>query len=364
MAETLDAPQYLLHVARRWRVIAIAATVAFALALGGSLLMPAQYTARARLVIDPPPASDGRAVMAVSPIYLESLRTYEHFATSDRLFQRALEHFRLRAAASGRSIESWKRGVLKVEVPRNTKILEIRVKLPDPNKAQAMAQYLAEETVKLNRDLNQAGDRELAQELGAQLDQTRRQVDQAAAAWRALAREPVEAVEASIQSLKSRRFQAERDLLAAESRVAGSAGAPRAASESDRSRAAFLRQQLQTIDQEMSRQTALLAARSARQDEVAARRRSAQTALDNVQRRLEEARASSGYRGERLRLIDPGIVPERPSSPNIPLNLLVAVLFAIVSAVIVLLVEAGYRERRAAPSAPPALRVAGRGRDD
>ena len=28
----------------------------------------------------------------------------------------------------------------------------------------------------------------------------------------------------------------------------------------------------------------------------------------------------AGFRGERLKIIDPGIVPERPSSPNLPLN--------------------------------------------
>ena len=51
--------------------------------------MTPQYTATARIVIDPPAGTDLRAAMAVSPIYLESLRTYEQFASSDSLFQKA-----------------------------------------------------------------------------------------------------------------------------------------------------------------------------------------------------------------------------------------------------------------------------------
>ena len=39
--------------------------------------------------------------MAVSPIYLESLKTYEHYAESDSLFQNALDRFGLRRALSG-----------------------------------------------------------------------------------------------------------------------------------------------------------------------------------------------------------------------------------------------------------------------
>ena len=45
----------------------------------------------------------GSAVaMAVSPIYLESLKTYEHFADSDSLFQKAVEQVRLRALLGAR----------------------------------------------------------------------------------------------------------------------------------------------------------------------------------------------------------------------------------------------------------------------
>jgi len=76
--------------------------------------------------------------MAVSPIYLESLKTYERFADSDSLFQKAVERF----ALEGQPIESLKRSVLKVDKLRDTRALQISVTLPDPKTAQAVAQFL------------------------------------------------------------------------------------------------------------------------------------------------------------------------------------------------------------------------------
>ncbi len=59
-------------------------------------------------------------------------------------------------------IDRLKKQVLKAEMPRNTKILEIQATLPDPKMAHALALYIAEETVKLNQNLSKAGDQELA----------------------------------------------------------------------------------------------------------------------------------------------------------------------------------------------------------
>ncbi len=63
--------------------------------------------------------------MALSPMYLESLRTYEHFAGSDSLFRQALDHFHLREHFPKRPIESLKSEALRVAIVRDTEILEI-----------------------------------------------------------------------------------------------------------------------------------------------------------------------------------------------------------------------------------------------
>ena len=56
-----------------------------------------------------------------------------------------------------------------------------------------------------------------------------------------------------------------------------------------------------------------------------------QTATESSAARLRELRATAGTRGERLRVIDPGIVPQRPSSPNVALNVLGALLITLVA---------------------------------
>src|SRR5438552_4485939 len=114
----------------RWRLIAVACAVAVSLALGGSLILAKEYTAVSRIVIEPPAGSDPRASTAVSPIYLESLRSYELFASSDDLFLKAAQRFGLRQNSA--PIDKLKKSVLKADMPRNTKVLEIHATLPDP----------------------------------------------------------------------------------------------------------------------------------------------------------------------------------------------------------------------------------------
>ena len=62
-----------------------------------------------------------------------------------------------------------------------------------------------------------------------------------------------------------------------------------------------------------------------------AERKAVQAALTAIgDAAARSARRDAGYRGERLKIIDPGIVPERPSSPNLPLNVAAALLLGLV----------------------------------
>ncbi|MFL6414840.1 MAG: hypothetical protein ACJ74Y_04120, partial [Bryobacteraceae bacterium] len=47
--------------------------------------------------------------------------------------------------------------------------------------------------------------------------------------------------------------------------------------------------------------------------------------------RYNETLASAAFRSERLEIVDPGTVPERPSSPNIPLKLVIAFFGGLLS---------------------------------
>jgi len=280
MPESFELFRYLDHLRRRWRVIAVAGGVAVAVALVAGLLMPAQYTATARILIEPPAAGDLRASMAVSPVYLESLKSYAILASGDRLFADAIEHFRLRPS---RSIEQLKKSVLKVTMPRNTKVLEVAVTLPDPRQAQALANDIAKRTVALARDLAMEADRDAIADALRQRGEARAQLG------------PGE--------------------TAASNQSPGAAGSPK--------------------------------------------NESLQLALEAAQMHLQEVRSTAGYRAERLKIFDPGVVPERPSWPNLPLMLLAAVLVSLAASLLYVTIEFNYRlEKSAAPRAvPPLARV-------
>src|SRR5258708_31528313 len=140
----------------RWRVVAVTWGVSVGLALGASLILPKEYTAVSRIVIDPPAGSDPRVSTAVSPIYLESLRSYELFASSDDLFLKAVQRFGLRRDST--PIDRVKKTMVKVGMPRNTRILEIHATLPAPKTAHAPALSIAGETVEIDTGVGRPGE--------------------------------------------------------------------------------------------------------------------------------------------------------------------------------------------------------------
>lgn len=365
MRESFDAYRYFEYMRRRWRFLALAAGVAGVAALIVTLFLPKRYTATASVVIDPPGGNDPRTATAVSPIYLESLRSYEYFASSDSLFDRAMDHFHLRPAGDKRAIESWKRQVLKVAKIHDTKILELSVTLPDPRQAQALVQYLAEETVNLSRSLNNDADREALDRAQQQLDAASSGRAKVASEWQQFsAREPVEALQAALDTTVELQSRVQRQLLEANADIIDyetrekSLGAAKDVARGRelenvrgelaalRARAAALAKQEQQLDREVAAKSSELGQRSARRDELKSRLGHALTAYEAATKQLDDVRANLGHRGERLQIIDPGIVPQRPSSPNLPLNVISAILLGWLAAAVYLSVTFSFSEQR------------------
>ena len=357
MAESLDIFRYISYLRLRWRWIAGCCLVAVALALVVSLLQPREYTATARIVIDPPAASDPRAAVAVSPVYLESLRTYEQFAAGDSVFQKATEKFRLRDFWRGRSLESIKKHVLKVGIVRNTRVLEIAATLPDAQVAQQLAGSLAEATLALNRSVMGEEDQDMLNGFGQQESELHAHLDSIEADWaKLLSNEPVAELQAAMSKAGELRATLEQQRLSAEQEIADAAERQKSGSDGEKveahkestnaaARLDEIRKQVSALDEQSRERELLLAARLSHRDKVEAERKAAQTSLAAVEARLRDTRAESGLRGERLRIIDMGVVPERPSSPNIPLNVLAALLLGLVLPVLYLTLELNYRER-------------------
>jgi uncharacterized protein involved in exopolysaccharide biosynthesis len=340
---------YVDHLRSRWRLIAAACACAIVLSFGVSLFLPKRYTATASIVIEPPAGNDVRTATAISPVYLESLRTYERFADSDTLFAGAVEHFHLASGANPRTIESLKQQVLKVSKLRDTKILEISATLPEPVLAQQVVQYVAEETVRLSRGESDATDSEVIGEAARQATEARERLNRAQQAWAENAsHEPGSALQAQVDADVEIAAKVRQSLIETRSDIADYQEKADYARELPglRARAAELEKRLAELEKSIEQKSSLAAQKAAGRQKLEAELKMSETATESSAARLRDLRATAGTRGERLRVIDPGIVPQRPSAPNIALNVFAALMLTLVTLVGYLTISFSYRGRR------------------
>ena len=367
MPEPVNTYRYLNFLGSRWRFIAISCAIALALTLAFDLTRTKLYTATCRILIEPPAGSDNRGT-GVGPIYLESLKTYEHFAGSDSLFLRAADQFHLRQEFPQWHIESLKNQVLKVGMVHDTKILEIKVTLPDAATAHALATYLADKTVELNRKVAQESERELTQAIEQQEAEAHSRLDQSETAWQQFASEqPIRKLQQDTENDGILAGSLQRQLQRAEVEASDPASTDARVARVTRAKAETLRKQFEQLQRDLAGRQQQLARSLAARDHVAAERSASQENYSAVQKRLSQVRSDLGYRSERLTVIDPGIVPERQSSPNIILHMMAAILLGLVVPVIYLTLELSYHSQRSS-AAPAAVtlprRATGTGRDE
>jgi capsular polysaccharide biosynthesis protein len=370
MAEPFDAIEFFGYAQRNWRIPALCCGTAVLLALVASALLPKRYTATASVLIEPPAGNDPRAATAVSPVYLESLKTFERIASSDSLFLDALEHLRIAEGRSGRSVESLKREILEVSKPPTTSILEIKATLHDARAAQALAQYLAERTIGLRQSLDQGSEEDVIGEAARTLAAARIRMERAQAARDAFtASEPVEALDDEVTNNGEVLLRLRRDLSTARAELAGFEAQlrePGAANGSDpewianeiagaRARVKQYEEQDSELSRAVSAETNLLEKRKNRREVREAELGAARVEYESAETKVSDIRSSAMFRGERLQLIDPGIVPRSPSSPNLPLNGIAALLLAMVASTVYLAVRFALsrpRMRRGEPAYP------------
>lgn len=346
MPESFELYGYVAFLRKRWHVAAASLAASTALALGISLLQTRLYSAKVTLLIEPPASSDPRAAMAVSPIYLESLRTYEHFAGSDHLFSEAVKKFQLRDGTfRSRSIEDIKKAVLQVSIPRNTKILQIEVTLPSAGKALALATYLAEKTVDLSRQAGSFTD--LEESAQGELDAANSRLEKAEArlAVQLKQRSADETLQAELDRLGERSNEVERLALVTsvtsqeEDRddPRGKGASPAFGPTSKQ--AATLRAEVARLNSEIARKQKELVTHRASVELGNSEYKAALEAREGASRRVREVRGMAGNRSERISILDPGFLPERPSSPKTLLNLLAGAVLGLLFAIAYLSAE-------------------------
>jgi uncharacterized protein involved in exopolysaccharide biosynthesis len=325
--ESFTAREFIRHVRGRARFILLVSAAAGMLALIASLLIPKEYTAKASLLIDPPAGSDPRMSVTASPVYFESLRAYESLASSDSLFLRAAEKFGLRNAP----LETLKRRVLRVTKLRETKILEIAVTLHDPVQAQAMAQFLAEGTVTANQESSAASERQLREGAEKNEEAARRHLDEAQAEWQTFGvKRPVEGARSETEALSIAREGLRRSLVDARAELA-EAGVRKEEDTEIRARVESLEKQDIALTERIERSASEFSDRESRGDGLEATVRQARNEVAAAAGRVQELRAAEGTRNDRLRVIDPGVVPEKASFPLTGLNVALAIAVALIA---------------------------------
>ncbi|HXJ37654.1 MAG TPA: hypothetical protein VNH18_00175 [Bryobacteraceae bacterium] len=357
MNDRFDAVEFLRYLRANWRGLLITCGVAAVLALSVSLAVDKRYTAVSTILIQPPAGMDPRSATAVSPVYLESLKTYELLASSDSLFLDALEHLHIRAKYAGRSIESLKRSVLAVAKPLNTRVIEISTTLPDPKEAQQLAQYLAERTVALSRSMDEQAASDASRQSQGIFDSAQARLSSARKALEDYNAHYSDAAASSdVASANELKYDIERDLFSARASLAELTEQRPASGSQDwvardiasaRARVTSLGAQLTSLAATLKEKGALSDRLKQRRDFLEGELKSSWASFDAAIRKRDDTKASVSFQGERLMVLDPGIVPQRPSSPNIPLNVMGSILVALVASVLWLAVRFGLGGRSA-----------------
>jgi polysaccharide biosynthesis transport protein len=358
-----DLIEFGAHLRKQWRWLALTCGIAVTAAAGISLSLPKRYTATASVLIEPPAGNDPRASTALSPVYLDSLKTFERIASNDSLFVEALRHLRIPEASAGKSVESLKRSILNVSKPANTKILEITVTLEEPRLAQALAQYIADRTAALSRSVDTASEEDVTRESRNILAAAESRFQKAQAARDGFtASEPVQTLEDDVASAGEVETRIRRDLADGEAQLAEYTARQKSPDPEGESAAIEVAaigarvEQLRHAEAEARRaiesEGLLLERRKSQREALEAELGAARTEYEAAKNKLNDIRASAVFRGERLEVIDPGIVPNRPSSPNLPLNFVVALVLSLVAAVGVSALQFGLEERRVARRLP------------
>jgi capsular polysaccharide biosynthesis protein len=344
MPRTFNIEELAYYLCTRWRILAIACATALILSIAISLMMTREYTATVSIVIDPPATSDPRSATAISPIYLESLKTYEYYAQGDSLFAAVVERFHLRVKGN-EAVESLKRKILRVDKLKDSKLLQIRATLPDPAKAVGVAQFVAGEVVKLSHQAGAGVDREMIDKAEQGLGAWRGKRDEAAKAYAEfVARTPVEPLQAEVDSSLAVASRVLRDEMDADAdvedyaaREKALAADPREADEYRRMgqevavrrvRAAVLHRQSRDTQSSLSAKGAELSRRIAMRSSLETALKLAQAGMEQEEKHTRDLQDAAGGRGDVLTIIDPGFLPQRPSSPNVMLNAVVAVSVA------------------------------------
>jgi uncharacterized protein involved in exopolysaccharide biosynthesis len=359
MPDPFDLTAYLGALAARWKSIAVVAVGAAAVAFGVSMLLPTQYEATVLISIQPGMAGASNPA-AMSPAYLDSLRSYEQWLQSEGLVATLLQSEKLGEF----NVESFRRSALRVTLGKGTRTLQVSVRMSDPKRAHDAAVKLAEIAVAANTSVGRAESDQARASAELEVEAARKPLLASQTALEQFNREnrseeAYRQVEVHIENKSSYQTQlmdtkvrlAEQEArlaslttqIAKEPEKIASAPNPlyqdlRAQAETARTEAAGLRARrdallgtLEALEPALARGQAQLATLESRRHALERDYQAAELRFKALGTRATDSGIAAGMRHEDLQIADPGVTPTRPVSPRPLLNTALGALFGLLA---------------------------------
>jgi uncharacterized protein involved in exopolysaccharide biosynthesis len=214
-------------------------------------------------------------------------------------------------------------------------------------------QYLADETVNASRAESLVSDTDFVAKAQKQTTDAHLRLEQIQKESADLAANaPTESLQSEVDAAVELQGKVRQQLVAAEADLAeyqqqAQAGGQFAGEQlaGARARAAQLQKRSDELAREIQQESKTLATRVAKREQLLTETKLAQSAYEALSNRLHDLQVTAGSHAEQLRVIDPGIVPQRPSSPNTPLNVAAALFLALGSSIVYLSLAFAYRRK-------------------
>jgi len=343
---------------KRFRLIVLCTLTA---ALGAGILsfwQPKIYRATTHLLLAESKLADVDS-KTTNFVYYELLRSYETLINNDYLVSKTIQKFNLQKTPYELSVDSFRRrGVLRVELSKNTRLLEVSVEFPNAQLAAEICNYFVNQAVAFNEELNSRDAEKARLFLKERLDHAGQSMEVARngllefnqsstieglreSVRSLLAEKSENETELAALHLELTRNSAKRDSLASSSR---SADDPESAvqyrivemqSESAGIKATMetLRKVLEANKQTLTRLEKEKAVKESKLQQLLDEYDLARESYTTLSKKYQDASINVGARSTDLKMITPAVVPERPFKPRILLNIILAAGFGLLLSV-------------------------------
>ena len=292
-------------------------------------------------------------------VYYELLRSYETLINNDYLVSKTIQKFELHKAPYELSVDSFRRrGMLKVQLSKNTRLLEVTVEFPNAQLAAAICNYFVEQAVAFNEELNSRDAEKARLFVKEQLDRAGQSMEVARNRLLEFSQSStIEGLRESVRSLLAEKSENETELASLHLELTRTAAKRESlATSSERSgdpdsavqyrivemqseiaaiKASMeaLRKVLETNKQTLARLEKEKALKESTQQQLLDEYDLARESYATLSKKYQDASINVGARSTDLKMITPAVVPERPFKPRIFLNIILAAGFGLLLAI-------------------------------